>query len=49
MLNGFVVVVFIIVISVLVVFVIAHCHNMHNIVLHGGKAAEALISSLAEN
>ena len=40
-------VVFLIDIFVMVVFVIAHCHNMHNIVLHGAAAAEALKSSSA--
>ena len=31
----------------LVVFVIAHCRNMHDIAPHGATAAEALISSSA--
>ena len=48
-LDGLIAVVFIIVIFVLVVFVTAHCHNMHNIVPHGATAAEARISSSAED
>ena len=40
-------VVFIVVGFVMVIFVIAHCRNMHNIAPHGATAAEALISSLA--
>ena len=32
---------------IIVVFVIAHCRNMHNIAPHGATAAEALISSSA--
>ena len=31
----------------MVVFVIAHCRNMHNITPHGVTAAEALISTSA--
>ena len=31
----------------MVVFVIAHCRNMHNIAPRGATAAEALISSSA--
>ena len=38
-------VVFIIVFFVMLVFVIAHCRNMHNIAPHGATAAEALITS----
>ena len=37
----------IVVIFILVVFVIVHCHNMQNIAPHGATAAEALISSSA--
>ena len=35
------------VVFVMVVFVIAHCRNMHNIAPHGVTAAEALISTSA--
>ena len=38
-------VVFIIVVFAMVVFVIAHCRNMHDTAPHGVTAAEALISS----
>ena len=37
----------IVVIFFIVVFVIVHCRNMHNIAPHGATAAEALISSSA--
>ena len=40
-------VVFLIDIFVMVVFVIAHCHNMQNNVPHGVTAAEVSISSSA--
>ena len=33
------------VVFVIVIFVIAHCHNMQNIVPHGATAAEALVIS----
>ena len=46
-LDGLVAVDFIIVIFVLVVFVIAHCHNMYDIIPQGATAVEALISSSA--
>ena len=39
--------VFIKVLFVMVVFVIVHYRNMHNIAPHGATAAEALISSSA--
>ena len=35
------------VVFIIVVFVIAHCGNKHNIAPHGATAAEALISSSA--
>ena len=35
------------VVFVMVVFVIAHCRNMHDIAPHGVTAAEALITSSA--
>ena len=41
------VVVFIIVFFVMVIFVIAHCRNRHDISPHGVTGAEALISSSA--
>ena len=47
MVVSLVVVVFNIVLFVMVVFIIAHCRNMHNIAPHGATAAEALISSSA--
>ena len=37
----------ILVVFIVVVFVIAHCRNMHNIAPHGATAADALISSSA--
>ena len=40
-------VVFIIVFFLMVIFVIAHCRNMHNIASHGATAAVALIFSSA--
>ena len=40
-------VVFIIVLFDMVVFVIAHCSNIHIVAPHGATAAEALISSSA--
>ena len=42
-----VMVVFFRVFFVMVVFVIAHCRNIHNIAAHGVTAAEALISTSA--
>ena len=42
-----VMVVFFRVFFVMVVFVIAHCRNMHNIAPHEATAADALISSSA--
>ena len=38
-----VVVVFFIVFLIMVVFVIAHCHNLQNIAQHRATAAEAII------
>ena len=37
----------VVVVFIRIIFVIIHCHTMHNIIQHWVKAAETLISSSA--